>query len=323
MRWFKHISTANRDEKLAIILDEFGPEGYGIYFLILETIGEQMDETDRTHVELPVSSWKRILRISEKKIKNFLLFCENLKLFKISFTENRQNLIRIDCPKMVEYRDEHTKKQNKKLRSESVATPAQDTELETELETERESTLTRAACADDAENEKFVSDAVDYLVASKNPNLTNLHWAGGTVRRVLGKAKAQYPNLGDLVLRECWQQTVDAATSSGKSAPKWFESAFWGRIQDYRPDGQRRGQTVSKPATTPRWKQILDHLDEGGQVRCITDGRVFSKHQVEFRAINPRAPGESSGDLFYLSDESGENWDGAGCQPGLLEIIRG
>ena len=105
MRWLKHLTNSNRDEKLRRIQDEFGLEGYGLYWIILETIAEKVSKNNCTSMELSVQNWKKITGVSAKKLQNFLVFAQEVELFLVI---NSQNLITIECPNLLKYRDEYT-----------------------------------------------------------------------------------------------------------------------------------------------------------------------------------------------------------------------
>ena len=133
---------SNRDEKLARLRDEFGLEGYGLYWLILETIAEQMDETDKSFVEFSPKMWRKFTEISRKKLEKFLTFSEKIGLFSVKISSD---LIKVDCPNLLKYRDEYTKRKKKKsgqtpdnVRTKSGQTPEQDTDTDTETEKEKD-----------------------------------------------------------------------------------------------------------------------------------------------------------------------------------------
>lgn len=137
MRWMKHLANARHDEKMALLLDEHGPTGYGVYWLIIEIIGEKVTDFC-TKVEYPERFWRRNLGVSYKKLKLFLDFFEKNKLL---FVENNGNLITIDCPNILKYRDEYTDKQIKKSGQapDTIGTKSpSETDTETEEETEVE-----------------------------------------------------------------------------------------------------------------------------------------------------------------------------------------
>jgi len=128
MKWFKHYSIASDDEFIARLEAEFGLEGYARWWKLLEVIAKQMDGTERCHAEYPVRKWMEFLSCKQEKIiKTFLNFCQNFG--KLS-TNYEGNILKITCPKLLELRDEHTRK----LRSSSGQTPVQD--LDTELDTD-------------------------------------------------------------------------------------------------------------------------------------------------------------------------------------------
>ena len=105
MRWLKHLTNSNRDEKLRRIQDEFGLEGYGLYWIILETIAEKLDKNNCPSMELSVQNWKKITGVSAKKLRNFLVFAQDLEIFSI---KNSQNTVTIECHNLLKYRDEYT-----------------------------------------------------------------------------------------------------------------------------------------------------------------------------------------------------------------------
>ena len=105
MRWFKHMVQSNRDEKLRRIQDKFGLEGYGLYWIILETIAEKLDKNNCASMELSYKNWKKITGISTKKFQKFLTFAQELEIFVV---KNSQNLITIGCPNLLKYRDEYS-----------------------------------------------------------------------------------------------------------------------------------------------------------------------------------------------------------------------
>ena len=131
------MSTANRDQRMVNLRAETGPEGYGMYWMILETIAEGMDESGRDFAELPELYWRQNLGVSSKKLRNFLGKAELFGCFSVEY---REKTILIKCPKLLKYRDEHTRK----LRSNSGATPEQEAEAELEVEEEKNTTLLSA-----------------------------------------------------------------------------------------------------------------------------------------------------------------------------------
>jgi hypothetical protein len=130
MRWFKHLTIANRDESLCQIIDEFGLEGYGAYWFILERIAEkitpEMTEANQIFLQLSEKNWRKFLGFSPKKFRKFLSFSEKCSLFFSKTDKKKPELITIYCPKLLKYRDEYTRKSRKtpdKHRTKSGVTP--------------------------------------------------------------------------------------------------------------------------------------------------------------------------------------------------------
>jgi len=137
MRWFKHMTASGQDEKLILLKDEFGMEGYGVYWAILEVIGAQINKgNETTFVEFSVKSWRKVTEFSPQKLNKFVTFCNKINLFVVTFN---QKSIRVECPNILKYKDEYSKKSKKtpdKLRTDSGQTPHSftDTEIDTEID---------------------------------------------------------------------------------------------------------------------------------------------------------------------------------------------
>ena len=76
MKWFKHFSDASEDEVLSAVIDEFGVEGYGAFWLLVEAISRQIENDPRDSVEYSEKKWRKVTGFSTKKLRNFLTFLE-------------------------------------------------------------------------------------------------------------------------------------------------------------------------------------------------------------------------------------------------------
>ena len=134
------------------LVDEWGWEGYGLYFFILELIAERCDaENNQTYLRLTAVSWRRHTGLTPKRWKNFLKLCQKIGIFSVKFEDD---YITVDCPNILKYRDEWTKKKAKKskqtpekLRSDSGEAPEKlppDTDTDTDTETETEEDITKS-----------------------------------------------------------------------------------------------------------------------------------------------------------------------------------
>lgn len=117
MKWFKHQTNARNDERMAKLADLSGLEGYGFYFMVLEIIAENMDETSRNYAEYSVDYWAKKLGILPNKFKKLLENCIESGLFLVEkdikndkkLSKNRSENYKIISPNILKYRDNHTK----------------------------------------------------------------------------------------------------------------------------------------------------------------------------------------------------------------------
>lgn len=131
MRWFKHLTRSHEDENLCKIIDRFGIEGYGIYWIILERIAGNMDGTETPSLEISIRNWSKSVGISPKKLQNFVRFSADLGCFVAIFSGHS---LRIECPKLLKYKDEYARKSGHKQASCPDNIPKQsETETETEI----------------------------------------------------------------------------------------------------------------------------------------------------------------------------------------------
>lgn len=99
MQWIKHMTAANRDERLIRLRHELGTEAYGAYWLILEAIAEQLTEhSPRTSATFPVKNWRLITGLSKQKLDKLLRLSAEVGLFLV---EKNEDFIRVDCPKLL------------------------------------------------------------------------------------------------------------------------------------------------------------------------------------------------------------------------------
>lgn len=111
MRWIKHLTAAHIDQNIQDLLAEFGAEGYGVYWIILELLGSQLDAENNDPVyRLTYKKWAETCTISVQKFKKISKFFSELGMF---FIETDEKFATVRCPKMVKYRDEYTKKKER------------------------------------------------------------------------------------------------------------------------------------------------------------------------------------------------------------------
>lgn len=144
MRWFKHMTDADDDEKLSRLQDEFGLEGYGFWWRVVEIIAKRVTEENRTDLCYSTKNWARRIGVSTRKFKKILSFCAELGLV---FVSHEKDMVTINMPNILKYRDEYTAKKGRaKSVSDDVsgqcpdsrARALTDTETDTEIDTETE-----------------------------------------------------------------------------------------------------------------------------------------------------------------------------------------
>lgn len=108
MRWFQHFTDAHDHPDLVRIMEIGGPAAYGVWWLILERIGQQLvSEKSNTAVTFSVKTWAKFCGVSSKI---FLKICENLEKPGQLLLKKNEDMLTIDCPTILNYCDEYSKK---------------------------------------------------------------------------------------------------------------------------------------------------------------------------------------------------------------------
>lgn len=111
MKWIQHHSNAGRDEVISGLRDRFGTEGYGVWWLIVETIAEQIHNDPRDSADYSLKKWREITGISVKKLQKILSFLEKHGKILVENSEKDGIVgLKIRMPKVLEIADEYTKK---------------------------------------------------------------------------------------------------------------------------------------------------------------------------------------------------------------------
>ena len=127
MKWFKHMTNSSLDERLARFTDKYGLEAYGFFWRVLEAIAENVDETNRKHIQYSTKTWCKLLGIRPQTFRKLIQESSVLGLFQVSFNSD---LVTVESPNILKYRDEWTRKKSR--------TPEQNSEKDKEKETENE-----------------------------------------------------------------------------------------------------------------------------------------------------------------------------------------
>lgn len=277
MRWFKHISMSHHDQILSELMDEFGAEGYGVWWIILEKIAQQLNEKSSTSLRLSLKVWATSARVSTKKFQNIVKFLEKNKTFSLNFEEK---YLTIECKNLIKYKDEYTEKRIKKsgespdkIPTKSGQTPEQEAEAELETETELEKESNYLASANNSVREESATERIAEADAQKKntipppPNqwqeVTDFFlerfptlwqgigevltfWSGKKARAMLGKWREENVCLEDI------KAAVEHCEHRGNVAetPIYFAKPVIDFARERQNLGSYSGKTNKKPKET-------------------------------------------------------------------------
>jgi len=160
LKWFKHISTSLDDPFIQDLLDEFGSDGYLVFFGILEMMAREFDIKSPGKVTLSRNYCRRKLRLSWHKCSTILKFCENEGRFFVSENGRR---VTINCPKLKDMSDTFTQRE---LRT-AFEPPSGKSLLEVDIDIEEEGSSKQISSKLSAFKKKVVDEEVFYLTKKK------------------------------------------------------------------------------------------------------------------------------------------------------------
>lgn len=120
------MSGASRDEKIVALEGQFGFLGYARYFKLLETITEQMDESDKCEVTWRPWKWCQALGYSRRD--HALSFLQALVQHGLCCLNADGELWSISIPKLLEIR----------ARKKPIGSKTRRTEVEVEVEVDKD-----------------------------------------------------------------------------------------------------------------------------------------------------------------------------------------
>ncbi len=132
MRWFKHMSDLSRDEGIARLLDKAEEDwltAYGFLSLVLEAIAGRMNSKEGHLVcslTYSIRQWGRTTYSHPNRVTKYLELIGVIDWVDVEFDEG---LYTVSIPRMVDWRDETTRK--------SGALPEQFAEIRVDKTTEK------------------------------------------------------------------------------------------------------------------------------------------------------------------------------------------
>jgi len=130
------------DEKVAMAVELGGLEAYGLYFRLLEIVAGNMEGNAPPACEYSVKRFARDCNLLSNRFERLLKVLEKCRLVSVTKFEE---LLKVEIPNIVKYRDEYSERQVKKQvknrefpPTDSRQNPEQDTEAELDSDTEAE-----------------------------------------------------------------------------------------------------------------------------------------------------------------------------------------
>ena len=111
MHWFKHYSNASDNRAMNHLMDEFGPQGYAWFFLLLELCAEKWDGKSEPKFTFHQRTVRQKLRTSLGKVQLFLERSQTLGQLSFNFSEKE---FEINIPKLLEIKSSRDVVKNSK-----------------------------------------------------------------------------------------------------------------------------------------------------------------------------------------------------------------
>jgi len=104
LKWFRHMTHARRDPVIAEAMQLFGNNGYAVYFIILELIGENYSVESPGKLKI---SWTQVQlesHLRRTSLKRILSFYSEKSKFSFNYDDT---YVWINCPKFKEFTDDY------------------------------------------------------------------------------------------------------------------------------------------------------------------------------------------------------------------------
>ena len=202
MKWFKHFTNASTGETLSELFDEFGFEGLGMFWVLVETVGSHWDGKSIPCMRRSRKVWRKLTGIYPQTFEKLLRFLEDISDLSATFDEKG---IEVCIPKLLEIKDEYTRKSGH-----SPDNVAPEVEIEVEVENIKNKNTPPAGSEREIE-----------LGRDKTPIVFKLPLSDGT-----------YANITEKTIQE-WEKNYRFIDVRGRLANliDWYE---------HNPDGQSR-----------------------------------------------------------------------------------
>ena len=126
MKWFKHFTDASNSTRLNVLIDGFGVEGYGRYWLLMELLAEEFDGSDEA---IEVHFRKISAKVQIKFAKKLETFMQKLCDFHLIEWEVEGKIYKIKSLILAELQDKDSKYNRKR-----IAKPSPNATLDIEVD---------------------------------------------------------------------------------------------------------------------------------------------------------------------------------------------
>jgi hypothetical protein len=132
MKWFKHFTNANRDDKLVWLRAKYGVKGIGQYWLLLEAVAEQMKGSDLyPEATFTKNQLATLLGVKQNQLTSLLVDYQNELTIN---SQSHENVIKISIPKLLKIKDNYHTDLEVSSKSLPIITKNKEEEVEVEVD---------------------------------------------------------------------------------------------------------------------------------------------------------------------------------------------
>jgi hypothetical protein len=105
VKWIKHLTNASEDIKIKLLEEQFGNDGYAVFFKLLEKVGKEGERCCLSFETYPVKTMAKDFNVDEKTLLAILGKMAKLGLISAKIFEKRNEIY---IPNLKKYGDEYT-----------------------------------------------------------------------------------------------------------------------------------------------------------------------------------------------------------------------
>ena len=241
MRWFKHKNESLNDPDISDLIDEFGGDGYMVFFGTLELISRNWKQNSDGKVTFSIKFLRKNFKVSSQRLHNIFTFPKFYKRICSEFSENEVTLF---CPDFVDlldnWSDREVKKEQVKLGSCSVVTTPPNIEGEVEGENKKEECKEENLFSIPTDSPKESKETHPDLEEVKKKHLLDfdLFWEAYPKRRKVKPTKGESlqfwidkikPEQSPLVIKAAanYAESKDARDGYARDAIRFLKKNYW------------------------------------------------------------------------------------------------